>query len=146
MEKIYRVGIIGSTGRGDYGHGVDVAFTKLPNVEVAAVADPHDGGRAAAQKRTAAPKSYGDYRSMLQEEKLDVVGLCPRWIDQHHDMLLASAEAGCHVYMEKPFCRTLTESDEVRAGHGDAAPETGHRARDAIFSGTGHRPVADPAR
>ncbi|MDG1894192.1 MAG: Gfo/Idh/MocA family oxidoreductase [Fuerstiella sp.] len=113
MSKTYRVGIIGSTGRGDYGHGVDVAFTKLANVEVAAVADPHEGGRAAAQKRTAAPQAYADYRHMLNREKLDIVGVCPRWIDQHHDMLLAAAAAGCHVYMEKPFCRTLTESDEV---------------------------------
>jgi predicted dehydrogenase len=113
MAKTYRVGIIGSTGRGDYGHGVDVAFTKLPNVDVAAVADTQAGGRAAAQKRTAAPQAYADYRRMLEREKLDIVGICPRWIDQHHDMLLAAAEAGCHVYMEKPFCRTLTESDEV---------------------------------
>jgi predicted dehydrogenase len=113
MSKTYRVGIIGSTGRGDYGHGVDAAFTKLPNVEVAAVADPHEGGRGAAQKRTAAPQAYADYRRMLNQEKLDIVGICPRWIDQHHDMLLAAADAGCHVYMEKPFCRTLTESDEV---------------------------------
>lgn len=28
-------------------------------------------------------------------------------------MLLAAADAGCHVYMEKPFCRTLAECDEV---------------------------------
>ncbi|MCP4783604.1 MAG: Gfo/Idh/MocA family oxidoreductase [Fuerstiella sp.] len=113
MAKIYRVGIIGSTGRGDYGHGVDVAFTKLSNVKVVAVADPQDGGRAVAQKRTAAPNAYADYRRMLEKEKLDVVGICPRWIDQHHDMLLAAATAGCHVYMEKPFCRNLTECDEV---------------------------------
>ena len=39
--------------------------------------------------------------------------ICPRWIDQHHDMLIAAAEAGCHVYMEKPFCRTLKECDAV---------------------------------
>ena len=113
MAKTYRVGIIGSTGRGDYGHGVDVAFTKVRNVEVAAVADPHEGGRTAAQKRTGAPKSYADYHQLLAEEKPDIVAICPRWIDQHHDMLMAAAEAGCHVYMEKPFCRTLTECDEV---------------------------------
>ncbi|MEO1982099.1 MAG: Gfo/Idh/MocA family oxidoreductase [Fuerstiella sp.] len=113
MAKIYRVGIIGSTGKGDYGHGVDVAFTKLPNVEVVAIADPHDGGRVAAQKRTAAPQAYADYRRMLEKEKLDIVGICPRWVDQHNDMLLAAADAVCHVYMEKPFCRNLTECDDV---------------------------------
>lgn len=113
MAKTYRVGIIGRTGKGDYGHGVDVAFTKLPNVEIAAVADEHEAGRAAAQKRTNAKKSYASYRDMLADEKLDIVAICPRWIDQHRDMLVAAAEAGCHVYMEKPFCRTLAECDDV---------------------------------
>ena len=50
---------------------------------------------------------------MFSREKLDIVAICPRWVDQHHDMLIAAAEAGCHVYMEKPFCRTLEECDEV---------------------------------
>jgi predicted dehydrogenase len=113
MAKTYRVGIIGRTTKGDYGHGVDVAFTKLPNVQIAAVADEHEMGLAAAQKRTGASATYGDYREMLAKEKLDIVAICPRWIDQHHEMILAAAGAGCHVYMEKPFCRTLVECDDA---------------------------------
>lgn len=113
MAKTYRVGIIGSTGRGNYGHGVDTAFLKLPNIAIAAVADPDEAGRAAAVKRVSAPRDYADFRQMLSAEQLDIVAICPRWIDQHHQMLLAGAEAGCHVYMEKPFCRTLQECDDV---------------------------------
>ncbi len=113
MPQPYRVGIIGSTGRGDYGHAVDVAFTKVPEVRIVAVADDHEAGREQALKRTGAPTGYADYRVMLQRERPDIVAVCPRWIDQHHAMLLAAAEAGCHVYMEKPFCPTLAECDEV---------------------------------
>ena len=113
MTKTWRVGIIGSTGRGDYGHGVDVAFTKIPEVKVVAVADDHNAGRAAAQNRVGAATAYSDYRKMLAAEQLDVVAICPRWLDQHHGMIMAAAEAGCHVYMEKPFCRTLKECDEA---------------------------------
>ena len=113
MAKTFRVGIIGATGRGNYGHSVDTAFTKLPNVEIVAVADEHAGGLAAAQKRLNTKVGYADYREMLDQEKLDIVAICPRWIDQHHAMLIAAAEAGCHVYMEKPFCRTLAECDDV---------------------------------
>lgn len=113
MAKKYRVGIIGHTGRGDYGHSVDAAFRKLDNFEIAAVADADETGRAAARKRTGATTAYAGYRDMLAREKLDVVAVCTRWIDQHHDMLIAAAEAGCHVYVEKPFCRTLKECDEV---------------------------------
>jgi predicted dehydrogenase len=113
VAKKYRVGIIGATGRGDYGHAVDAAFRKVESVEIVAVADTNETGREAAQKRTGAKNAYADYRDMLAKEKPDIVGVCPRWIDQHHDMLIAAAEAGCHIYMEKPFCRTLKECDAV---------------------------------
>lgn len=113
MSKTYRFGIIGHTGRGDYGHRVDVACTKVPNVEIVALADEHAAGRAAAKQRCNAARAYASYREMLAAEKLDVVAICPRWIDQHYEMLVAAAEAGCHVYMEKPFCRTLVECDDV---------------------------------
>ncbi len=113
MAKTYRVGIIGREGKGGYGHEVDVAFTKLENVEIVAVADEDATGRAAAQERTKARVVYADYHEMLAKETLDMVAICPRWIDQHHAMLVAAAEAGCHVYMEKPFCRTLEECDAI---------------------------------
>lgn len=109
----FRVGIIGRTGKGDYGHGVDVAFTKLPNVEIVALADENESGRLAAANRTNPKTTYADYREMLSQEKLDVVAICPRWIDQHHEMILAAADAGCHVYMEKPFCPTLADCDSA---------------------------------
>lgn len=113
MHKTYRVGIIGRTAKGNYGHDVDVAFTKLPNIEIVAVSDDDGQGRESAKQRTNAKKAYANYRQMLETEKLDIVAICPRWIDKHHEMLLAAAEASCHVYMEKPFCRTLAECDEV---------------------------------
>jgi predicted dehydrogenase len=109
----YRVGVIGATGRGDYGHAVDTAFLKIDDVELVAVADADEAGREKAKARLGVTKAYGDYRKMLQDEKLDIVAICPRWIDQHFDMLLACAEAGCHVYLEKPFCRTLEECDTI---------------------------------
>lgn len=114
-RKLLRVGMIGATKRGDYGHGLDVAMAKAPGVEIVALADADEAGREAARKRTNPKAVYGDYREMFAKEKLDVVAICPRWIDQRREMLLAAAEAGCHVYMEKPFCRTPKECDEVIA-------------------------------
>jgi predicted dehydrogenase len=113
MADKIRVGIIGRTGKGDYGHAVDVAFTQVEAVEIVALADEHPGGREAALQRTGAATGYADYRQMLARERLDVVAICPRWIDQHHAMLKAAAEAGCHVYMEKPFCQTLEQCDDI---------------------------------
>jgi len=113
MAKTYRVAIIGSTGRGNYGHGLDTVWHEIPSTEVVAVADDNDKGLAAAIKKTGAEKGYSDYRKMLEEQKPDIVAIGPRWIDRHHEFVLACADAGAHMYMEKPFCRTLAEADEM---------------------------------
>jgi predicted dehydrogenase len=115
MIKSYRVGIIGRTGKGNYGHGLDAFFGGLPNIKVVAVADENEEGRAAAVKTTRAGKSYGDYRQMLDQERLDIVAVTPRWPDCHHDMVLAAVQRGFHIFLEKPFCRTLEEADEMVA-------------------------------
>jgi predicted dehydrogenase len=112
MEKI-KVAVIGSTGRGNYGHGLDVAWKAVPECEVVAVADDNDAGRKAAQQRTGAARAYADYRQMLERERPTIAAVAPRWIDRHREIALACAEYGCHMYMEKPFCRTLEEADEI---------------------------------
>lgn len=109
----YKVAIIGSTGRGDYGHGLDGVWKSMENCEVVAVADQDEVGRQKAVTRTGAARVYADYREMLDREMPQIVAVCTRWIDQHRDMVLACAEHGCHMYMEKPFCRTLGEADEM---------------------------------
>ncbi len=112
----YRVAVIGHTGRGDYGHDLDKAWLDLREVEIVAVADANEAGRAEAAKRLKAPKQYADYRQMLDEAKPDLLGVCPRWVDQHRDMVVAAAEHGVKgIYMEKPLCRTLAEADQMIA-------------------------------
>jgi predicted dehydrogenase len=114
--KRYRVGIIGHTGRGNYGHGLDTVWLEVPGVEVVAVADADERGLAAAVKRTGAAKGYADYRRMLDEVKPDLVSIGPRWLDQHRDMVVAAAERGVRgIYFEKPMCRTLAEADQMIA-------------------------------
>jgi predicted dehydrogenase len=112
----YKVAIIGHTGRGNYGHGIDTVWSHFKDqCEVVAVADADEAGRAEAVKRVGAPKAYADYRQMLDETQPQIVGIGPRWLDQHRDMVLAVAERGAHIYMEKPMCRTPAEADEMVA-------------------------------
>ncbi len=113
MSQKLRVGVIGRTGKGNYGHGIDTVWKQVPETEVVAVADENEAGRLKAQETTGAKAAYADYREMLAKEKLDFVGIGPRWIDQHRDMVLTAAEHGCHIYMEKPFCRSPAEADEM---------------------------------
>jgi predicted dehydrogenase len=112
----YRVAIIGHTGRGNYGHGIDTVWAHFKDrCEVVALADADEKGREAAMKKVQAPKAYADYRQMLDEAKPQIVAIGPRWLDQHRDMVLAAAQRGMHIYMEKPMCRTLAEADEMVA-------------------------------
>lgn len=115
MKPPYHVAVFGRTGRGDYGHGLDVVWRDVPGVEVVAVADPDPAGRAAAVKRTGAARDYADYRELLEKERPQVVSVAPRWLDCHHEMVLACAHYRCHVFLEKPLCRTLAEADEMIA-------------------------------
>ena len=103
MAAKYRVGIIGSTGRGNYGHGIDTVWQNFAQCEIVGVADPDEKGRAAAATRLKAPKAFADYRQLLDETKPQIVAICPRWLDQHRDLVLAAAERGLHIYMEKPM-------------------------------------------
>src|SRR5439155_6795443 len=91
--KKYRVAVIGHTGRGNYGHGIDTVWNAFSQMEVVGVADPDEKGRAGAVARTHAKRSYADYREMLRKEKPDLVGIGPRWMDQRVEMVTAAAEA-----------------------------------------------------
>ena len=55
----FRVAILGSTGRGDYGHGLDSIWRNFSNCEVVAVADPDEPGRQQARERTGAARAPG---------------------------------------------------------------------------------------
>ena len=111
----YRVAVIGHTGRGNYGHGLDTMWLKLPaRTTVVAVADADAKGLADAKTRLEVTNGFADYRDMLAKERPDIVSIGPRHVDQHLDMVLASVKAGAKgIYMEKPFCRTLAEADEI---------------------------------
>jgi predicted dehydrogenase len=110
----YRAGVIGHTGRGNYGHGLDIAFVGLPDVETVAVADPDAAGRERAMARSGAARGYADYQDMLARESLDLVAVAPRWLDQHAAMVTAAARAGVRaIYCEKPLARSLDEADRM---------------------------------
>ncbi len=111
--KIYRAGAIGRTGGGDYGHGLHLAYKGLKNVEFVAIADPDGAGREKAKAETGAKRAYADYHEMLAKEHLDIVSVCPRWVDCHLEMVLACVSAGCHVYCEKPMAMSLEDGDRM---------------------------------
>ena len=134
MNK-YRVAVIGRTGKGNYGHGLDTVWVNNSRAEIVAVADEDEKGREKAAKITLkAPAAYADYREMLKKEKPQIVSVADRFLDSHRDMVIACAEAGASMFLEKPLCRTLAEADEMIA-----ACEK-HHVKLAIAHQTRHSP------
>jgi predicted dehydrogenase len=113
MTKTYRVAVIGRTGKGNYGHGLDIVWKEMDNVEIVAVADEDEKGRAAAAKRLGAKSAFADYRELLDKERPQIVSVADRFLDAHKDMVVACARAGASVFLEKPMARTLAEADQM---------------------------------
>jgi predicted dehydrogenase len=110
-----KAAVIGHTGRGDYGHGLEGIFSNRPDVEVVALADPDSEGRAKTAAKIGAPRSYADYREMLEKERPGLISIAMRHADPHHAIALAALRAGAHIYCEKPFVTAPNESDELLA-------------------------------
>lgn len=112
----HRVAVIGHTGRGNFGHGLDTVWLKIPETQIVAVADADEAGLKKELAKLKVDQGFTDYRRMLAKVRPDFVAVCPRHADQHHDMALAAIEAGAKgVYIEKPFCRTPAEADSLIA-------------------------------
>ena len=60
-ENQIKVGIIGSTGNGNYGHGLDVAWKNISEASIVAVADDSHKGRASALSENARAGKTGFY-------------------------------------------------------------------------------------
>ena len=112
----FRVAVIGHTGRGDYGHGLNTMWLSVPETEIVAVADPVASGLDATMKKLGVKLGFADYRRMLAQTQPDIVSIGMRHVDQHRDVAVAATESGARgIYFEKPFCRTPAEADEIVA-------------------------------
>ena len=145
----YRAGVIGHTGRGNYGHSLDTVYLGMEEVDLVAVADADPEGLAAAGERLSVDPAncYQDYRHMLAQEQLDIVSVAPRWMDQKHDLVIAAAESGARgIFCEKPFAPTLAEADAMiaacdRAGtkiavsHQGRVGQIAHKTKELLADG-----------
>ena len=61
MPAKHRVVVIGDTGHGNYGHGIDSVWSRFKeSCEVLAVSDPDEKGRADAAKRLGVSKTFAN--------------------------------------------------------------------------------------
>ncbi len=110
-----RVAVVGQTGRGNFGHGLDTMWLDLPGAELVAVADLDPNSKPSLLVRTQKAAFYHDYAKMLAEVKPDIVAVAMRFVDKHRELILRAFETEevLGIYCEKSFCRTPAEADEI---------------------------------
>lgn len=106
------VALIGA-GRAGMVHGENFA-RHLPGVRVVAVADADAQAAGKAAQELGAEVSVTDFREAIAHSGVDVVLIASPTVF-HCEIAVAAAEAGRHVFCEKPMALTLTECDEMAA-------------------------------
>lgn len=108
--KKYRTALVGS---GWWGMNILSAALKSGTAEAVALVDVDQRQLAPALKKVAqmtnaTPKTYGDYREMLEEQKPEIV-ICATPDHWHPLITIDAVKSGAHVYVEKPVSHTILE-------------------------------------
>lgn len=137
-----RLGLIGSGWIGTF-HAESIA-RRIPDTELVAVADPVPG----AAERVAAPlgtaRTFLDAADLIADPDIDgVVIASPAFT--HTDLVVAAAEAGKAVFVEKPMALTLEDADRAIAAAASAGVplQVGFNRRFATDFAAARRLVSD---
>ena len=109
MDKI-RIGIIGG-GRIFHRNHAPYYHEPTRRGDVVAVADINETvAHETARKFDAS--AYTDYRQLLDRKDIEAVDIATQ-PNSHRDIVIAAAEAGKHILVEKPMSLTVIEADEM---------------------------------
>ena len=103
-----RFGVIGA-GRIGKIHAENLA-TRIPGVEVAAIADVDLKSAQELAVRLHVPVALDDYHAILSDPTIDAVAICSS-TDTHAKIVIEAAQAGKHIFCEKPIDHDLSKID-----------------------------------
>ncbi|CAM4210882.1 Gfo/Idh/MocA family oxidoreductase [Paenibacillus alkaliterrae] len=89
------------------------AYKDNPNANLYAVCDLNEERARKAAEKYGATKVYTDYRELLTDPVIEAVSICT-WNNTHAEISIAALEAGKHVLVEKPLCRTVEEALHIQ--------------------------------
>ena len=96
-------------GVGIFGSFQVKAYTQIPYVEIVAVCDLNRDRAAAVAEEFHIKEVYTDYYEMLETCECEFVSIAtPDHI--HADAVIAAANAGKHILIEKPFATTREDA------------------------------------
>jgi predicted dehydrogenase len=112
MSATYRVGVAGLIH--DHVWNMLRWWKESQGAELVAVADDNGPLRERAQREFGIPRTYAQYREMLEREPLDIVMIA---MDNAGtaEIVEAAAQKKIHVMSEKPMAATLQQADRMLA-------------------------------
>jgi myo-inositol 2-dehydrogenase/D-chiro-inositol 1-dehydrogenase len=104
------IGVIGA-GRIGKVHAENLA-TRVPGTSVGAIADVALGSAQEVAARLRIPKVSADHREILRDPAINAVAICSA-TDTHSQMIIEAAQAGKHIFCEKPIDFNLDRIDQA---------------------------------
>jgi len=111
MEKV-NVGVIG-VGRIGRLHARNLKY-QVPGTRLLAVADVFEESAREIASQLEIPVAEKDYRILLDNADIDAVVICSS-TDTHAQIISEAAEAGKHIFCEKPIALDLYKIDQAIA-------------------------------
>ncbi len=110
MEKRLNVGVIGAGMIGKV-HAEHLAY-RIPEARLYAIADVYQNAAENLGKKLGINKIMIDYHEMLADPSVDAVAICSS-TNTHAQIIVEAAEAGKHIFCEKPISYDLKTIDDA---------------------------------
>jgi myo-inositol 2-dehydrogenase/D-chiro-inositol 1-dehydrogenase len=102
------IGVIGA-GRIGKLHAENLAL-RIPNVQLTAIADVMESAAQETAAKLHIPIATGNYKDILANPNIQAVAICSA-TDTHSQMIIEAAQAGKHIFCEKPIDFDLRRID-----------------------------------
>ena len=110
MSKKLRIGIIGA-GRIGKLHANNLV-SRVKNAELAAISDVYEPAAKDLAEKLGVANYYSDYYKILEDPTIDAVFICSS-TDTHSPISIEAAQAGKHIFCEKPIDHDLDKIKKV---------------------------------
>ncbi len=143
MSDVVRIGLIGA---GRIGKVHARSLSMVPGARVVAVSDVVEAAAKSLADEYGISAVYSDYKKILADKEIDAVFICSS-TDTHAPIMEEAANAGKHIFCEKPIALELDKIDRaldavkkagvtLMVGFNRRYDSGNKRLRDAVLEGT----------
>ncbi|CAM2843891.1 Gfo/Idh/MocA family oxidoreductase [Paenibacillus sediminis] len=104
---------IGVIGAGSISEAHLNAYLHNEEVEIYAICDLNEQRAKDKSAKYGASHYYTDYNDLLANPEIDAVSICT-WNNTHAEIAISALNAGKHVLVEKPLCKTVEEAHRIQ--------------------------------